>query len=136
MLPCMFLAALWKPARKGLTSWISDVLCFATFPYVTRPNSDQRLRLVPLNVLKPSVNLFTGRFKAVLLLWILVLLLSFFYTVLSVPSSHLINCWERADFFSLLCVMFSCVLSLSHMVSMRGSREFVGGGPTLSTFFS
>ena len=39
------------------------------------------------------------------------------YTVLSVPCSHVIVCLERAEFLALLCVMFPCVLSLSHMVS-------------------
>ena len=33
------------------------------------------------------------------------------YTVLSVPCSLVITCLERADLLSLLCVMFSCVLS-------------------------
>ena len=31
--------------------------------------------------------------------------------VVSVPSSLVITCWERADLLDLLCVMFSCVLS-------------------------
>ena len=31
------------------------------------------------------------------------------YTVLSVPCSLVITCWERADLLTLLCVMFSCV---------------------------
>ena len=39
------------------------------------------------------------------------------YTVLSVLSSLVVTCWESADILALLCVMFSCVLSLSHMVS-------------------
>ena len=34
------------------------------------------------------------------------------HTVLSVPCSLVVNCWERADLFALLYVMFSCVLSL------------------------
>ena len=28
---CLFLAALWSPARKELTSWLSCVLCFLVF---------------------------------------------------------------------------------------------------------
>ena len=35
MLSCLFFAALWSPAGKELTSWLSCVLCFivfATFP--------------------------------------------------------------------------------------------------------
>ena len=38
------------------------------------------------------------------------------YVVLSVPSSYVITCKERADPFARLCVLFSCVWSLSHMV--------------------
>ena len=37
--------------------------------------------------------------------------------VLSVPGNLVITCWERADLLALLCVMFSCVLFPSHMVS-------------------
>ena len=38
------------------------------------------------------------------------------YSVLSVPCSLVITCWERNDLLVLLCVVFCCVLSLSHMV--------------------
>ena len=38
-------------------------------------------------------------------------------TVLSVPCSLVTTYWESTDLLALLCVMFSCVLSLSHMVS-------------------
>ena len=31
------------------------------------------------------------------------------YTVLSVPCSLVIACWETIDLLALLCVMFSCV---------------------------
>ena len=31
------------------------------------------------------------------------------HTVLSVPSSLVVTCWEIADLLALLCVMFSCV---------------------------
>ena len=68
------------------------------------------MRLVPLNMFKPSSNYFTDRLKAVLLLWILfVICVSLSYTVLSVPCSLVITCWERADLLALLCVIFSCV---------------------------
>ena len=36
MLSCLFIAALWSPAGKGLTSWLSFVMVncvFVTFPY-------------------------------------------------------------------------------------------------------
>ena len=32
-----------------------------------------------------------------------------YYTILSVPCSHVITCWERTDLLVLLCVMFPCV---------------------------
>ena len=62
---------------------------------------------------KPSNNFITGRSKGGAFLWIL--LLFGFQTVLSVPCSIVVTCWERAD---LLYMMFSCVSSLSHMVSL------------------
>ena len=40
--------------------------------------------------------------------------------VLSVPCSLVVTCWEKADLLALLYVMFSCVLSLSHIVSWIG----------------
>ena len=39
------------------------------------------------------------------------------HTVLSVPCSHVVTCWEKTGLLAVLCMMFSCVLSLSHMVS-------------------
>ena len=30
------------------------------------------------------------------------------YTILSVPCNIVITCWKRADFWALLCVVFSC----------------------------
>ena len=40
-----------------------------------------------------------------------------YYTIVSVPCSLVITCWERADLLALLCMMFPYVLSLSQMVS-------------------
>ena len=31
LLSCLFLVALWSPAGKGLTSWLSCVMCFLMF---------------------------------------------------------------------------------------------------------
>ena len=31
MLSCLFIAALWSPARKGLTSWLSFVMYYCVF---------------------------------------------------------------------------------------------------------
>ena len=44
---CLLLLALWSPGGRGLTSWLSCLLCFVTFP-----------------------NVSCDRPKAVLLLWI------------------------------------------------------------------
>ena len=35
------------------------------------------------------------------------------YAVVSVPCSLVVTCCERADLLAVLCVVFSCVLSLS-----------------------
>ena len=45
VLPCLFLVAMWSPAGKGLTSWLSCLLCFVTFPNVSRSTSKLRTRL-------------------------------------------------------------------------------------------
>ena len=43
LLSCLFIAALWSPAGKGLTSWLSCIcyllLCFCHFP-MWCPGSD------------------------------------------------------------------------------------------------
>ena len=36
------------------------------------------------------------------------------HIVLSVPYSLVVICWERADLLALLCMIFSCVLSIFH----------------------
>ena len=67
------------------------------------------MRLVPLNMFKPSSNFFTDRPKAVLLLWILFVIyiqVCLCNAVLSVPCSVEITCWESADLLTHLCVMF------------------------------
>ena len=38
------------------------------------------------------------------------------YAALSVPCSLVITYYERADLMTLLCVLFSCVLSLFNMM--------------------
>ena len=42
------------------------------------------------------------------------------YAILSVPCSLVITCWEKVDLLVLLCIVFFCILSLSHMVSRPG----------------
>ena len=52
VLSCLFVAALWSPAGKGLTSWLLLCLwCFVTFPNVPWSPS----------ALSPPVNIFTDR---------------------------------------------------------------------------
>ena len=38
------------------------------------------------------------------------------HAALAIPFSLVVTCWERDGLLDLLYVMFSCVLSLSHMV--------------------
>ena len=49
-----------------------------------------------------------------------------FYAVLSVPCSLVVACWEMAALLAFLCVKFSGVLSLSHIVliHIRTKGEF------------
>ena len=91
MLSCLFLAALWPPVNL--------------------------VRLILLNMLVfylivPRRYFFWGSFS-----FIYVSCLSLLYVVLCVTCSLVITCWERVYLLDLLCVIFSCVLSLSHMVS-------------------
>ena len=58
---------------------------------------------------KPSSNWLTDRSKAVLLLLILFVIFVSCHTVLSVPCSLVVTCWERADLLAHLYGMFSCV---------------------------
>ena len=106
--PCSLVVTCWE--RADLLALFCFVLCH--FPiYVSSSTSELRLRLVPLNMFKPSSIFFTHRSKTVLLLWILF--------VIYVPCLSLLCC--------LICSMkpynhllgrFSFVfLSLFHMVS-------------------
>ena len=47
LLSCLFLVALRSPAGKGLTPWLSYLLCFVTFPNVSWSTSELRVRLAP-----------------------------------------------------------------------------------------
>ena len=70
VLSCLFLVALWSPAGKGLTSWLSCLLHFITFPNVSWSTSELRESWHCETGLSPPVKYFTDRSKAVLLLWI------------------------------------------------------------------
>ena len=122
--PCSLVITCWE--RSGL--WLFYVLCFlvilcTTFVFVYYESWSTseliRVSLVPLNIFKHSSNLFTGRSKAVLLLWILfVNYVSFFcpcYVFLYVSCSFVITCWERVDLLALLYVMY-VLLSISNIV--------------------
>ena len=76
--------------------------------------SELRVGLVPLSIFKPSSILYWPFQCGTFLLFMFHDCL--YYTVLSVPCSLVITCWERAGLLALLCVVFSCVLSLSHRV--------------------
>ena len=47
VLSCLFFVALWSPAGKGLTSWLSCLLYFVTFPNVSWSTSVLRAMLAP-----------------------------------------------------------------------------------------
>ena len=71
------------------------------------------VKLTPLNMFKPFSD-----FLLTVSMWCFFcgsfLLFMFYvcpyYTVLSVPCSLVITCWDGADLSALLCVMFPCVL--------------------------
>ena len=42
VMSCLFFVALWSPAGKGLTSWLSCVLFFVTFPNVSWSTSESK----------------------------------------------------------------------------------------------
>ena len=118
---CLFIDALWSPAVKGLTSWLSFVMSYCevvTFPLVSMARCIAWLyrfqilalflTLVPSNMFKLSSKIycywpFKGSASSVDLLCYCLFLA--------------VTCWKMADLLALLYVMFSCVLSLSHMVS-------------------
>ena len=109
----------------GLTSWLLVVMfncVFVTFPYgnlgqvwyliVSIPDI---CRLSYFNHF-PLFNFLTDRsFCGSFLSFVFRVCRCL--TALSVYCSHVVTCWERADLLALLCVMFSCVLLLYHMVS-------------------
>ena len=84
MLLCLFLVALWSPAGKGLTSWLSCLLSFVTFPNLCWSTSELKARLARKTGLSPPVKYFTDRSKAVLLLWIFFFLSCVYYVFVCV----------------------------------------------------
>ena len=113
MISCLFLVALWSPAGKGLTSWLSCLLCFVTFPNMSWSTSELRARLTPCDWFKPSSEIFLltvpgrcffcGSFVSCVSL-----------AFASVRCCLVVACWERADLLALVCgvccvfVAFQC----------------------------
>ena len=67
---------------------------------------------VLIHMFKHSSNFLTDCSKAVLLLWIFFLIcvrVCLCHTVLYVPSSLVVTCWEGAELLALVFVMFSYV---------------------------
>ena len=96
---CLFLVAVWSPAGKGLTSWLSCLLCFVTFPNMSWSTSE-----LSETDLSPPVKYFTECSKAVLLLWIFYVFLSCVcYAFVCLFICLVVTCWERADLLALVC---------------------------------
>ena len=106
MLPCLFLVALWSPAWKGLTSWLSCLLCFVTFTNVSWPTSELRARLAPYNVFKPSSKIFLltvprpyffcDSFMFFCLVYVMPLCMSVYLYLV-------VTYWEKASLLALVC---------------------------------
>ena len=77
------------------------------------------VRLVPLDTFKPSSILLTVLRRCIFCGSFLLFIFHVFlcYAILSVPCSLVITCWEMGDLLALLCVVFSCVLLHSHILS-------------------
>ena len=88
VMSCPFLVAFWSTAGKGLTSWLSCLLCFVTFPNESCSTLG----------------------SPVLLLWIFMCGLVFVMPLCAPVYLYLVvTCWERSR---LWCITVS--LSLSH----------------------
>ena len=46
------------------------------------------------------------------------------YAAVSVPCSLVVTCWEKADIWVVLCVVFSCVFVLIHFRTKGGDGTF------------
>ena len=118
VLSCLFLAALWSLAGKGLTSWLSCVVCFLTFPNVSWITSELRVRSALCNWFKPSSKIVYWRFQGgTSFVFFSVLCLLCLCAVLPVPSVYMclvVTCWERAALLArsrLWCLTMSLLLS-------------------------
>ena len=112
MLSCQFLVTLWSPAENGLSSWFACVVFFCVFvtlSYVSCSTSELKFRLIMFNMFKHAGDLFWRPFKGCD--YFNHYFIVGFYAVIYVPCSLVIACM---DLLALLCVVFPCVLELSH----------------------
>ena len=103
---CLFLVAVWPHAGKGLTYWLSCLLCFVTFPNVSSTTSELRVRLAPWNWFKPPVKYFTDRSKTVLLLWIFLWFVSVLCLLCLCARLFICALWSLAS--RLWCLLWVC----------------------------
>ena len=116
VLSCLFLVALWSPAGKGLTSWLSCSLCFVTFPNVSWSTTELRAGLAPWKWLKPSSKIFLLTvsmryfFCASFMLFLSCVCYAFVCVCLLMPCGHLLGKgWPLGS--RLLCPIVSLLLS-------------------------
>ena len=94
-----------------INRYVRDLSC-KTNIFLYLSTSKIRVRLVPLNMLKPSSNFLTDHFKAVPLLWIIFIFLFHVYLLCRLVYSLWPYGWGCGDdILALLCLMFSCFLS-------------------------
>ena len=103
--PYNFVGTCWE----GLTSWQSCLLCFLLFchfPMCVLIHIKTKVRLILLNMFKPSNSYFTDRSKALLLL------LFIFYVLLYYACLFLVSVLS-ADLLTILCVIVTFTYSVS-----------------------
>ena len=92
--------------------WYIDKLWILNANQTSISTSEFRVRLVPLNMFKPSSNLLLivprRRFFC-RSFWLFMFHVCICCAVMAVSCSLVITCWERAGLLALLCVMVSCV---------------------------
>ena len=102
----LFLVALWSPAWKGLTTWLSCLLYFAIFLNMSWTTSELRARSAPWSWFKLSSKIFYWPFQGstsfvdLLCFFLSCVCYAFVSVCLYVPWDP---CWERADLLALVC---------------------------------
>ena len=128
MLLCLFLVALWSTAGKGMTSWLSCLLSFVTFPNMSWSTSELSAMLTPKNWFKPSSKIFFWPFKGGFsfvdllcfcsVLCLLCLCARLFICALMSPAEKGLTYW-------LSCVVLDCIDSWSLQPYLLSNCEFV-----------